>query len=87
MATGLLINAVLRAVSSGLHLREMLKKKTKSNLTLSSLKTILKGQYKEQSTADISHKLVNISQENQGVCIDLPVLYHGAESEVTVDVK
>lgn len=35
----------------------------KSNLTLSTLKPILKGHYKEESTSDIYHKLVNISQE------------------------
>lgn len=55
------IEAVIRAISPGLHLRNMLE--IKSNLTLSSLKTILKGHYKGESTSDIYHRLVNISQE------------------------
>lgn len=55
------IEAVTRAVSPGLHLRHMLE--IKSNLTVPTLKTILKGHYKEESTSDIYHRLVNISQE------------------------
>lgn len=55
------IDAVIKAVCPGLHLRDMLE--IKSDLTLDKLRTILKGHYKEESTSDLYQKLVNISQE------------------------
>lgn len=55
------IDAVVKAISPGLSLREMLE--IKSNLTLPQLKTILKGHFKEDSSTDLYHKLVNISQD------------------------
>lgn len=35
----------------------------KRGLTLSVLKTILKGHYKEENTTDLFHRLTNITQE------------------------
>lgn len=55
------MEAVIRAVTPGLHLRDMLE--IKSNLTLSILKTILKGHFREDSASDLYHKLLNISQD------------------------
>ena len=56
-----IIEAVIRAVSPGLHLRELLE--IKRNMTLQSLKTILKGHYKIDSSSDLLHRLMNITQE------------------------
>lgn len=56
-----IIEAVIRAVSPGLHLRELLE--IKRNLTLQSLKTILRGHYKVDSTSDLLHRLMNITQD------------------------
>ncbi|KAI3369838.1 hypothetical protein L3Q82_024420 [Scortum barcoo] len=56
-----IIEAVIRAISPGLKLRDMLEIKTE--LTLPQLKTILKGHYKEDDTSDLYQKLINISQE------------------------
>lgn len=56
-----IIEAVIKAISPGLNLRDMLE--IKSDLTLPQLKTILKGHYKEENTSDLYQKLVNISQE------------------------
>lgn len=55
------VEAVVRAVSPGLHLRELLE--IKRNMTLPSLKTILKGHYKVDSSSDLLHRLMNIAQE------------------------
>lgn len=56
-----IIEAVIRAVSPGLPLRELLE--IKRDLTLSTLKTILRGHYKIDSSSDLLHRLMNISQE------------------------
>lgn len=55
------IEAVIRAISPGLKLRDMLEIKT--DLTLPQLKTILKGHYNEDDTSDLYQKLISISQE------------------------
>ncbi|XP_028251810.1 uncharacterized protein LOC114427792 [Parambassis ranga] len=55
-----IIEAVIRAISPGLKLRDMLE--IKSDLTLSQLKTILKGHYREDDTSDLYQKLININQ-------------------------
>lgn len=56
------IEAVIRAVNPGLPLRDMLE--IKRGLTLTTLFTILKGHYKVDSTTDLYHQLINISQEH-----------------------
>lgn len=56
-----IIEAVTRAVSPGLHLREMLE--IKRDLTLPTLKTILKGHYKVDSSSDLLHRLMNMTQD------------------------
>ena len=53
--------AVIRAVSPGLPLGDMLE--IKCGLTLSAHHTILKGHYKVDSSTDLYHQLINISQE------------------------
>lgn len=53
--------AVIRAVSPGLPLRDMLE--IKRGLTLSSLLTILRGHYKVDSSTDLYHQLINLSQD------------------------
>ena len=57
-----IVEAVVRAVSPGLILRDMLE--IKANLTLSQLRTILKGHYKEDSSTDLYHRLLNVTQES-----------------------
>ena len=57
-----IVEAVVRAVSPGLTLRDMLE--IKANLTLSQLRTILKGHYKEDSSTDLYHRLLNVTQES-----------------------
>ena len=49
-----IIEAVVRAISPGLSLHDILE--IKMNLTLSQLCTILKGHYKEDSYTDLYHK-------------------------------
>ena len=56
-----IIEAVTRAVTPGLHLRDMLE--IKRGLTLPNLKTILKGHYKVDSSSDLLHRLMNITQD------------------------
>ncbi len=56
-----IIEAVTRAVSPGLHLRDMLE--IKRDLTLSTLKTILRGHFKVDPPSDLLQKLMNISQD------------------------
>ncbi len=56
-----IVEAVVRAVTQGLPLRDMLE--IKRGLTLQSLYTILKGHYKVDSTTALYHQLINISQE------------------------
>lgn len=56
-----IIEAVIRAVSPGLHLREMLE--IKRELTLHTLKTILKGHYKVDSSSDLLHRLMTMTQD------------------------
>jgi len=55
-----IIDAVIRAVSPGMSLHDMLEIKT--DLTLSQLRTILKGHYKEESSTDLYNRLINITQ-------------------------
>lgn len=55
------VEAVIRAVSPGLPLRDMLE--IKRGLTLTALLNILKGHYKVDSSTDLYHHLMNISQE------------------------
>lgn len=55
------VEAVIRGVSPGLPLRDMLE--IKRGLTLSSLLTILKGHYRVDSSTELYHQLLNISQE------------------------
>lgn len=57
-----IIEAVVRAISPGLSLRDMLELKT--DLTLPQLRTILKGHYKEDSSTDLYHRLINITCYN-----------------------
>lgn len=56
-----IVEAVIRAVSPGLHLRDMLE--IKRGLTLQSLLTILKEHYKVDSSTELYNQLKNISQE------------------------
>lgn len=55
------MEAVIRAISPGLKLRDMLEIKT--DLTLTQLKTILKGHYREDDTSDLYQKLINMTQD------------------------
>lgn len=57
-----LVKAVVRAISPGLYLRDMLE--IKADLTLSQLQTILKGHFKEHSLVDLYHRLINVTQDN-----------------------
>ncbi len=50
--------AVIRAVSPGLPLRDMLE--IKRGLTLSALLTILRGHYKVDSSTDLYHQLIKL---------------------------
>lgn len=56
-----IVEAVIRAISPGLPLRDMLE--IKRGLTLNKLLTILKGHYKVDSATELYHQLLNISQE------------------------
>lgn len=56
-----IVEAVIRAISPGMALRDMLE--IKRGLTLSKLFTILKGHYKVDSPTELYHQLINISQE------------------------
>lgn len=56
-----IIEAVIKAVSPGLHLRDLLE--VKRDLTLSILRTILRGHYKVDSSSDLLNRLMNISQD------------------------
>lgn len=56
-----IVEAVIRAVSPELPLRDMLE--IKRGLTLQSLLTILKGHYKVDSSTELYNQLINISQE------------------------
>lgn len=56
-----IIDAMIRAVSPGMSLQDMLEIKT--DLSLTQLYIILKGHYKEESSTDLYHRLINISQE------------------------
>lgn len=53
--------AVIRAVSPGLPLRDMFE--IKRGLTLSALLTILRGHYKVDGSTDLHHQLISLSQE------------------------
>lgn len=55
------VEAVIRAISPGLPLRDMLE--IKRGLTLSKLLTILKGHYKVDSSTELYHQFLNVSQE------------------------
>ena len=56
-----IIEAVIKAVSPGLHLRDLLE--VKRDLTLPILRTILRGHYKVDSSSDLLHRLMNIYQD------------------------
>jgi len=56
-----IVEAVIRAMSPGIPLRDMLE--IKRGLTLSKLLTILKGHYRVDSPTELYHQLLNISQE------------------------
>lgn len=56
-----IIEAIIKAVSPGLHLRDLLE--VKRDLTLPTLKIILRGHYKVDSSSDLLHRLMNISQD------------------------
>lgn len=56
-----IIEAVIKAISPGLKVRDMLE--IKCNLTLLKLRTILKGDYNEEDTSDLCQRLLSISQE------------------------
>lgn len=58
-----IIDAVIRAISPGMSLRDMLEIKT--DLTHSQLHTILKRHYKEESSTDLYHRLINVTQESR----------------------
>lgn len=75
------IAAVIKTVSLGLNLRDMLE--IKSDLTLIKFKIILKGHYKQESTTDLYQRLINISQGPT----EFPVPSHGNQGKVAVSVK
>lgn len=56
-----IVEAVIRAISPGMPLIDMLQ--VKRGLTLSKLLIILKGHYKVDSPTELYHQLLNISQE------------------------
>lgn len=56
-----IIETVTCAVSPGLHLRDMLE--IKRDLTLPTLKTILRGHFKVDPSSDLLQKLMNMSQD------------------------
>lgn len=56
-----IVEAVVRAATPGLSLRDMLE--SKCNLTLAQLRTILKAHFKEDSMTDLFNRLVNITQD------------------------
>ena len=56
-----IIEAVIKAVSPGLHLRDLLE--VKRGLTLPTLRIILRGHFKVESASDMLHRLMNISQD------------------------
>ena len=56
-----IIEAVTRAVSPGLHLREMLE--INRGLTLPALRIILRGHFKVDTSSDLLHRLLNVSQD------------------------
>ncbi|KAK7891779.1 hypothetical protein WMY93_023742 [Mugilogobius chulae] len=62
------VEAVIRAISPGLPLRDMLE--IKRGLTLSKLLTILKGHYKVDSSTELYHQLLNISQEPRETAVN-----------------
>lgn len=57
-----IIEAMVRAISPGLSLHDMLE--IKMDLTLPQLCTILKEHYKEDSSTDLYHWLINITQNS-----------------------
>ncbi len=57
------MEAVIKSISPGLSLRDMLE--IKRDLTLPQLKAILKGYFKEDSSTDLYHRLVNIIQDSR----------------------
>ncbi|TWW74006.1 Retrovirus-related Pol polyprotein from transposon 297 [Takifugu flavidus] len=57
------VEAVVKSISPGLAIRDMLE--IKSDLTLTQLKTILKGHFKEDSSIDLYHRLVNMTQDSR----------------------
>ncbi len=66
---------MIRAVSPGLPLRDMLE--IKRLLTLSALLTILKGHYRVNRSTEIYHQLLNISQEPKETALNF--VFHAIE--------
>lgn len=62
------VEAVIRAVSPGLPLRDMLE--IKQGLTFNTLLTILKGHYRVDSSTELYHQLLNISQEPKETAVN-----------------
>lgn len=56
-----IMEAVIKSISPGLSIRDMLE--IKNDLTLSQVKIILKGHFKEDSSTDLYHRLVNVTQD------------------------
>lgn len=61
--------AVIRAVSPGLPWRDMLE--IKRGLTLPALLTILRGHYKVDSSTDLYHQLISLSQVPKETALNL----------------
>lgn len=66
-----IIEAVIRAISPGMPLRDMLE--IKRGLTLSKLLAILKGHYKMDSPTALYHQLLNISQESKETALNFVI--------------
>lgn len=63
--------AVIRAVSPGLPLGDMLE--IKRGLTLYALLTILRGHYKVDGSTDLYHQLINLSQDPKETALNFVV--------------
>lgn len=74
-----IIEAVVRAVSPGLHLRDLLE--IKRGLTLQTLKIILKGHYKVDSSADLLHRLMRRIRPK------FLIQSHRAEREINMEIR
>ncbi|KAI4901821.1 hypothetical protein NFI96_010213 [Prochilodus magdalenae] len=70
-----IVEAVIRAISPGTPLRDMLE--IKRGLSLSKLLTILKGHYRVDSPTELYHQLLNISQEPKETALNF--VFRGIE--------